>query len=188
VISGSDGLVPWHEMLKTTMPPKRRSSPDDFQTPPEALTPLLPYLPKGWTIWEPAAGKGYLASALRGAGYRVIASDILTGQDFLRWQPAEPWDAIVTNPPYSLRREFIARCYALGRPWAMLMTLTTLEGRRQELFRRHGVELLLLDRRVNFETPNGTGSGAWFPVAWFCWRLLPDRICYGRLEKRCDSS
>jgi hypothetical protein len=76
----------------------------------------------------------------------------------------------------------------LGRPWAMLMPLTTLEGRRQELFRRHGVELLLLDRRVNFETPSGGGSGAWFPVAWFCWRLLPDRICYGRLEKRCGSS
>jgi hypothetical protein len=171
-------------MRKTGMPPKRRTSPDDYQTPPEALAPLLPYLPQGWTIWEPAAGKGYLASALRGAGHRVIASDILTGQDFLRWQPAEHWDAIVTNPPYSLRREFIARCYALGRPWAMLMPLTTLEGRRQELFRRHGVELLLLDRRVNFETPGGGGRGAWFPVAWFCWRLLPDRICYGRLEKR----
>ncbi len=50
------------------MLPLSRKGSDDFQTPPEALVPLLPYLPAGWTIWECACGKGYLAEALRQAG------------------------------------------------------------------------------------------------------------------------
>ena len=168
--------------MKSSMPPKRQGAPDDFQTPPEALAPLLPYLRKDWVIWEPAQGKGYLTNALRALGYDVIGSDIITGQDFLVWKPDRDFDVIVTNPPYSLRYEFIKRAYEFGKPWAMLMTLTTLEGKRQELFRRYGIELLLLDKRINFETPTGKGSGSWFPVAWFCWKLLPQPIIFGEVR------
>ena len=172
----------------TRMPPKRRwGYPDDFQTPPKAIVPLVPYLKaKGIkVVWECAAGKGNLVRALRAFGFKVIATDIIYDpkQDFLTYEPDEPWDAIVTNPPYSLRYEFIRRAYELGKPWAMLMSLTTLEGRRQRLFEKYGIELLLLDRRINFETPSGRGSGAWFPVAWFCWKLLPKQICFGKVPK-----
>lgn len=132
-------------------------------------------------IWEPAEGKGNLTKALRKMGFKVIGSDILDGRDFLKWQPKK-WDVIVTNPPYSLRYEFIERAYELGKPWAMLMTLTTLEGKRQRLFRKYGIQLLLFDKRINFETPSGRGSGAWFPVAWFCWKLLPKDIIFTKVK------
>jgi len=161
-------------------PPLSKKYSDNFQTPPIALKPLVPYLKRGWTIWEPAEGKGNLSNALREMGFKVVGTDILTGHDFLSCAPPE-FDCIITNPPYSLRYEFIERCYELGKPWAMLMTLTTLEGRRQTLFEKHGVELLLLNKRINFETPSGSGSGAWFPVAWFCWKLLPTSIVFGKL-------
>jgi len=165
------------------MPPKRKTYSNDFQTPEYAIEPLIPFLKKDWIIWECACGKGNLVNALKKRGFRVIGTDILDGRDFLKWQPSE-FDCIVTNPPYSLRYQFIKRAYELGKPWAMLMTLTTLEGKRQKLFRKYGIELLLLDKRVNFETPSGRGSGAWFPVAWFCWKLLPEKIVFGNLPKR----
>ena len=44
-------------------PPERRS--DDWQTPPYALGPLLPYLKPDWLLWECSAGKGNLARSLR---------------------------------------------------------------------------------------------------------------------------
>ena len=149
-------------------PPMAQGRPDDFQTPPEAIIPLLPYIKKEWTIWECAAGAGYLVQGLEIiADYRVIASDILTGQDFLRWQP-EHWDCIVTNPPYSLKQEFLERCYQLGKPFALLLPLTTFETRkRQALFSKYGLEVVFLDRRVNFMTPSGEGTGSWFATAWF---------------------
>jgi hypothetical protein len=161
-------------------PPQNKKYSDDFQTPSYALKPLIPFLNKEWIIWECAEGKGNLTNELKRLGFKVIGTDILSGKDFLKWQP-EKFDCIVTNPPYSLRYEFIKRAYELNKPFAMLMTLTTLEGKRQELFEKYGIELLLLNKRINFETPSGKGSGAWFPVAWFCWKLLPKQIVFGKL-------
>lgn len=59
----------------------------------------------GLRIWEPAAGQGHLARALRAAGAQcVIESDIESGYDFFSLQPRRgEIDAIVTNPPYGPR-------------------------------------------------------------------------------------
>ena len=35
------------------------------------------------------------------------------------------------------------------------------------LFEKYGIEVLLLDKRINFETPDGNGNGSWFATAWF---------------------
>lgn len=163
------------------MLPLSKKYKNDYQTPPYAIKPLVPFLRKDWIIWECACGKGNLVKAFRKLGFKVIGTDILDGYNFLTWRP-EHFDVIVTNPPYSLRYEFIKRAYELGKAWAMLMPLTTLEGsKRQKLFKRYGIQLLILNKRINFETPNGKNSGAWFPVAWFTWKLLPKDIIFVEL-------
>jgi len=149
------------------MLPLLTGSPDDYQTPPEALEPLIPYLRKSWLIWECAQGEAYLTKALLERSYRVIGTDILTGEDFLTWQP-DIYDCIVTNPPYSIKYRFLSRCYELGKPFALLLPLTTLETRkRQALFSKYGVEIIFLPSRVNFIVPSGDGSSSWFATAWF---------------------
>lgn len=148
-------------------PPLKQGRKDDFQTPPNALEPLYKFLKRSWTIWECASGKGNLTRAFRRKGYKVISTDILSGQDFLEYEPKE-YDCIITNPPFSLKQEFLQRAYCLGKPFAFLLPLTTLESaKRQFLFRCYGLELVLFDHRINFETPNGKGEGSWFATAWF---------------------
>jgi len=145
---------------------------NDYQTPPEALLPLYQYLPKHWVIWECAEGDGNLSRALREHGYKVVGGDILTGQDFLASAP-DHFDCIVTNPPFSIKQKFLARAYELGKPFAFLLPLTTFETRaRQQLFIRHGLEVVLFDKRINFTRPDATGyvkpeSTSWFATAWF---------------------
>lgn len=152
--------------------PSANGRPDDFQTPAIALNPLLPFLKPDWTIWEPACGKGNLAKGLDGKGYKTISTDILSGQNFLTYFPQTKFDCIITNPPFSMKDEFIERCYLLEKPWALLMPLTTFEGKkRQFMFRKHGVQVLFFNKRINFETPSGNGSGAWFMTAWFTYGL-----------------
>ena len=170
-------------MKSNHQPPMKTNYSNDFQTPPEALYPLLPYLKKNWIIWECACGKGNLSKYLIQKGYRVIASDILTGNDFLTWQPKE-FDCIVTNPPFSLKQEFLERCYELGKPFALLLPITTFEtAKRQRLFKKYGVQVIFFDKRINFETPSGKGSGAWFATAWFTWGLnLPNTLNFVKLE------
>lgn len=165
-------------------PPSRQGSPDDFQTPPSALKPLLPYLKPEWVIWECAAGKGNLVRGLMDAGHEVFATDILTGQDFLTMGVPLGVDCIITNPPYKYKQQFLERAYATGRPFALLLPLTTFEtAKRQELFRRHGLEVIFFDKRINFTTPSGKGSGSWFATAWFTWKLhLPQTLNFVHLE------
>jgi len=142
---------------------------DDFQTPRQALKPLLPFLKKEWLIWECAEGKGNLTKEFMRLGYRTIGTDLLFGYDFLKWQP-DKFDCVITNPPYSLKQDFLIRAYSLNKPFAFLLPLTTFETtKRQELFKNYGVEVILFDKRINFETPSGRGSGSWFAVAWFTW-------------------
>lgn len=167
---------------------KAQNSPDDFQTPPVALNPLIPYLCPLWTIWEPAAGKGNLVRALCGKGFDVEGSDIRTGQDFLTWKP-EYFDCIITNPPFSLKDDFLERAYDLGVPFAFLLPLTTFEGkRRQKLFAKHGLEVIFLDKRIHFETPSGKQGGSWFSTAWFTHGLeIGRQITFAKLNPAASS-
>jgi hypothetical protein len=153
-------------------PPLRQGSADDFQTPDYALEPLIQYLKRDWTVWECACGHGNLAGGLRRRGFKVLATDLVGGYDFLSWQPRR-FDCVITNPPFRHKDEFLERCYLLGKPFALLLPLTTFETqRRQRMFQEYGIEVILLDRRINFETPHRVAeSSSWFATAWFTFGL-----------------
>lgn len=181
-----------HEKKTNEKIPKK----DLCQTPPYALDPIIDYLGmKGplepmksgkMIIWEPAAGEGYLSYGLMEAGFDVVSTDIINGQDFLRMDTTFQFDAIVTNPPFSLKYKFMARCYKWGKPFALLMPVEVFGAvTAQRLFQEYGFEVMLLNKRVDFKMPNmgWGGSGAWFPVAWFCWKLLPETIMFGEIDK-----
>jgi hypothetical protein len=161
------------------MKPKRQYKADNYepkgydacQTPPHAINPLVKYIPENSIVWEPAAGEGIMARALNDCGFAVTYSDILVGQNFFEYEP-EIWDCVVTNPPYSGKYDWLKRCYHLGKPFALLLPLETLGAKSgQVFFKEYGLELIVLDRRINFKMPDKgwNGSGAQFPVAWFTW-------------------
>lgn len=164
---------------------------DRCQTPAYAIVPLLPYLKPHWVIWEPAAGERHLAAALRALtlSFGVVDTDIIDTPpcNFFECNPPRDFDAIVTNPPYSIKYEWLERCYSLGKPFALLVPVETIgAAKAQRLMEKNGAELLLLDRRVNFKMPNKgwKGSAAQFPVLWLCWQLLPAPIVYGKLPRQ----
>lgn len=157
---------------------------DEFQTPKEAIIPLLPYLNKNWIIWESAWGKGGLAEHLKKGGFDVIGNkNIRFGSD--NENKVGNFDCIVTNPPYSKKEEFLERCYRIGKPFALLMPITALEGKKRgELFKKYGIQLIIPNKRINFITPSGKGSGSWFATAWFCWKMnLPKDLNFVELDK-----
>ena len=137
---------------------------DNFDTPAYAFDLLIPYLEKECNIWEPAHGKFVLAGAMQAAGFYVFTTDV----SFLIAEPMFDYDVIITNPPYSLKNEFLAKCYEIGKPFTLLLPLTALETkRRQSLYTRYGLEMIVPDGRVDFGTPSGKKSSAWFATAWY---------------------
>lgn len=174
---------------KTSRPetPYTPQGQDACQTPAYAIDPLLPYLKPEWTIWEPAQGEGLLVEAFYDSNLIAVGSDLLTGRNFFDYEPPK-WDALVTNPPYSLKYPWLERCYELGKPFALLLPVETLGAKTaQDLMQHHGFEMLLLNRRVAFKMPNkGWDSHPQFPVFWLCWQLLPDKVMFGEITNGVD--
>ncbi|KKL82515.1 hypothetical protein LCGC14_1983960 [marine sediment metagenome] len=131
---------------------------DEIPTPFEALAPLLPHLPRHWTLWEVAPGSGMLTQWLVGEGYKVQ----IVPELFPSFNTAPEHDAIVTNPPFSKKVQFLKHVEANGKPWALLLPVTTFGvGSAQPYL--EGAEVLFFKKRIDF-----TGKGApWFAVAWF---------------------
>lgn len=169
---------------------------DKFQTPDRALDYLCPFIPKNMTVWEPACGKGNLVRGLYKRRYNAFGSDIerqaydieVEIGDFLTQETARPYDLLVTNPPFSIKTQFLQRCYDIGKPFALLLPLTVFDStKRRKSMREHGVQMIVPDERFNFETPNHDENmaegkktgGAWFMTAWFCRGLnLPSQIVF----------
>ena len=150
---------------------------DELYTPPEAIYPLLKYLPKDKVFWECTDfGKSKITEVLSKSGFKVVSTHLKYGFDFLKDNPDFHFDVIITNPPYSLKTQFLKRAYQLGKPFAFLLPITALEGKeRGRLFRNYGIQVLVLDRRVNFMNNK---RNVWFNTSWFCWKLLPNDLIF----------
>jgi len=161
---------------------------DLCSTPPYALEPLMSCLKMmGYPdprIWEPANGQGILSNALRVAEFDVVTGDIQTGQNFFEVDPGN-WDVIVTNPPYGIKPQWLQRCYELDKPFALLMPVEFMgTAGAAELFNEHGIEIMMLTPRVNFKMQNADWfSSAQFPVAWYCWNILPASLMFEKIQK-----
>jgi hypothetical protein len=139
---------------------------DNLYTPTIAIEPLIKYLNPEWKIWECTDyGNSLITVTLKQNGFDVVGSDIISGFDFLKDAPDFEFDAIVTNPPYSLKDKFLEKCYQYNKPFALLLPLTALEGKhRSNLYGQYGISVIVLDSRIDF-----TGKkSCWFNVSWFC--------------------
>jgi hypothetical protein len=153
---------------------------DEYYTPREAILPIIRYLPKEKIYWEPTDfGESEIVKVLREFDFKVISTHIKDGFDFLKDSPNFDFDVIITNPPYSLKTEFLRKCYEYQKPFALLLPITALEGiERGELFRKFGVEVLILDRRVNFSK---TEKNVWFNTSWFTYKILPEKLIFEKV-------
>ena len=154
---------------------------DEFYTPRFAVEPLLKYISKDKIIWCPfdTEDSNYV-KVFKENGYKVVYSHISKGQDFFYYEP-DKYDIIVSNPPFSIKTEVLKRAYSLGKPFAFLLPLTTLEGKqRGELFRKYGLQLIIFDKRIEFIS--NKKSGVWFNTSYFCYKLLPKDLIFEELK------
>lgn len=153
---------------------------DELYTPCCAILPLLKYIPKDKVIWECTDyGSSNITNVLKNNGYKVISTHI-NNFDFLKDKPTFNFDMIITNPPYSKKDQFLSKCYEYDKPFCLLMPLTALEGvNRGILYRKHGIQLLVFDRRINYMDNKKTN---WFNTSWFCHKVLPYKMIFESLD------
>jgi len=160
---------------------------DEVYTPFYAVDPLLEFIPKDKKIWCPfdeSWSAFYQTFAEK--GYQVTKSAINDGQDFFEYLPPDGFDIIISNPPFSKKDKVLERLYALEKPFAMLLPVSTIQARgRFRLFRK-GLELLIFDGRVDYHTRQNFTEftkGVHFGSAYFCRNFLPEKLVFRKLQK-----
>jgi hypothetical protein len=154
---------------------------DLYETPEVATRALLRVESLPRRIWEPATGRGAISRVLRDAGHEVVEQDLVdygvpgikTGIDFLMERQA-PADCIVTNPPYKLANEFVARALDLVPTVIMLLRLAFLESEgRTNILEDRGLHRIHVFRlrlpMMHRDGWEGRKSNSGMAFAWFRW-------------------
>lgn len=157
---------------------------DEYFTPPEAVKPLLRFIPTDKVLWCPfdKATSSYV-HVFEEAGYSVLHSHIDEGKNFFFYEPEEPYDIIISNPPFSVKDDILRRLTELNKPYAMLLPLPTLQGQKRfdDLV---GSEALIFDKRINFftdEAQTQMAKGVAFASIYVCKGILPEKLIFERL-------
>jgi hypothetical protein len=164
-------------------------SADDFPTPPWATRALIEHvIGKGsvrrQTCLEPAAGRGYMARPLAEYFASVDAADAYAyGYAPIRDFLLHPYEAgshdwVITNPPFRLAEEFVARALTVARRGVAILARTVfLEsvGRYEGIFKANPPtkfaqfteRVPMVKGRLDAKASTATG------YAWFVWEKPP---------------
>lgn len=173
-------------------PENERVENDYYATNPEAVKMLLSkYDFFAQTILEPCVGGGHIANAInefyknkreitgldlvdRGYTNTIVAN-------FLTYETDKKYEGIITNPPYSLAKEFVEKGMDLltdNGQMAMFLKIQFLEGaKRKELFEKYPPKYIYVFRNrmatwnSGLEKDPKTGK-KWATTmchAWFVW-------------------
>lgn len=165
---------------------------DEFYTPKYAIRPIMKYIPKNSKIWCPfdTEDSNYV-KLLKEAGHTVMYTHISNGEDFFNLEPAEDYDYIISNPPYSKKTEVLERLFTLGKPFAMLVGVVGLfeSKKRFEMFRDNNFEIMYLNKRVSYLSSydfekDFTMLNPPFSSVYICRNVLPKQIVFEDINKK----
>lgn len=155
----------------------KKISDDENYTPAYGVTPILKYIPSYFVVWCPfdTADSEYVKQISK--TNKVIYSHIDNNQDFLKYEPIEHWDCIISNPPFKNKRAFFERALSFNKPFALLMTNTWLnDSAPKKIFinAKKQLQLLMFDKRIAFTNTVGRDNKKiTFSSSYFCCNFLP---------------
>jgi hypothetical protein len=152
---------------------------DDYMTPKHAWEDIKKYLPVDKVIWESFYGDGKSGSFLKELGFQVIHEEI----DFFKNNKG---DIIVSNPPFTMKKQVFKRLVELGKPFVMIMPSSTINTQYvRDLFSKskEPLQIIIPRKRIQFtKIKDGKAvetDSCNFDCFYFCWKMgLPNDIVW----------
>lgn len=146
---------------------------DECYTPKYVVESILPYIPKDKRIWCPFdTENSYFVRVLRENGYNVVHSHISYGQNFYTYEPEE-WDIIVSNPPFTNKKQIFERAFQLGKPFMLLMTAQWLnDAAPVDLYCKYNKDMQIIHYRNRIQFLNQNDKKIPFKSVFFCSDIL----------------
>ena len=143
---------------------------DDYMTRKETWEQIKDYIPQNKLIWECFYGDGNSGRHLQEMGFNVVHEDI----DFFTNNLGE---LLLSNPPYTIKREIFTRLKELGKPFIMLVPSTTIQTKYfKELFEDEHIQLIIpykknnFDKLVNGEIQKGKDNCSFYTL-YITWQI-----------------
>jgi hypothetical protein len=150
---------------------KKEDKDDDYMTPKAVWESIQEYLPKDKVIWEAFYGDGTSGQHLKDLGFKVFHENV----DFFLENRG---DLIVSNPPFSKKKEVLHRLRELGKPFILVLPASTLGTKMlREMF--PDIQLMIPNGRIQFVKDGKQTKGVWFASFLYCWKMsLPRDIVF----------
>lgn len=151
---------------------------DEYYTPRYVVEILIPYLKQTniKTIWCPCDKEwSEFVKVFNDNGFKVLYSHIDEGKDFLTYEPTEEYDAIITNPPFSIKNKIVERCISLKKPFILLLSATCIQSASLiKLFNEcKKLFFIMFDKRISY-----SGDRPPFPSWYFTSDILNENKFY----------
>lgn len=145
---------------------------DDFMTPDYVWDDIKEFIPKDRVIWEPFYGDGKSGEYLKDLGFNVIHEQ----EDFFENNKG---DVVVSNPPFSNKKQVIQRLIKLDKPFILIMPVSVLCYKYSKIM-KDNIQLIIPKKRIKFkryDKKNHTIYKDWdkhtntFDCLYFCYKL-----------------
>ncbi len=146
---------------------------DDYMTPKYAWENIKDYIPKDKIIWEAFYGDGDSGKYLQELSFNVIHKQV----DFF---DNDLGDIIVSNPPFSKKKEVFKRLKELDKPFIMICPSSILNTKYiRELFynTENRLQIIIPKKRINFikkidgVIPENWGDRCNFDCFYYCYKI-----------------
>jgi hypothetical protein len=144
---------------------------DDYMTPKYAWEAIQEYIPKDKVLWESFYGDGNSGKHLENLGFNVIHNQ----DDFFT---SNYGDIVVTNPPFSQKKEVFTRLKELQKPFIIICPAPMIFSVYfRNLFRDENIQIIIPKKRIQFIKTDEAGNiltsenKCNFDCFYFCWKV-----------------
>jgi hypothetical protein len=147
---------------------------DDYMTPKSAWEDIQQFIPKDKVIWEAFYGDGKSGEYLQELGFNVIHKDV----DFFT---SDLGDIIVSNPPFSKKKEVFTRLRELDKPFIVICPAFTISTQYFKNLFKDNIQLIIPKKRIQFQKQvNGVVPEGWenkcnFECFYYCYKIGLDK-------------
>jgi len=139
---------------------------DNYMTPDYVWDLIIPFIPKDKQIWESFYGDGYAGKYLSSKGFDVIHDDI----DFFENDCGE---VIITNCPFSKKREVFTRLKQLNKPFIVISSAVILSHVWFQKLFRNEIGVIIPNHRLKYKPLKSIDDKLYTaPPTWFfCYKI-----------------
>ena len=143
---------------------------DDWETHKGILRDIATFIPDG-KIWDPFFCTGFVKKEWKQLGRECINEK----KDAFAWEP-DDYSCIVTNCPFTLKKETMKLAWATNKPFAIIMPWQTLQTQWIQKY-WDDIQVLIPKKRYHFAKKNTVTKNQWQGTVWICRHMnLPEKF------------